>query len=106
MDLSTRSASDGMVRIADPFAPGSRIEARSGQAGNLEREEVVASGHARAAHGHKLAGGASSENRLPAAAQLRRRQKASLRVKIGREGFVAGTRDVPGDGVDLLILAG
>ena len=95
-----------MTRIADPFAPRARIQARSRQAGNLEREEVVASGDSRAAHRHKLVCRARSKHRLPATAQLRHRQKATLCVKIGHEGCIYGAGNVSGDGVDLLILAG
>ena len=71
------------------------------------RQQVVAGGHAGAAHGDHLRGGVSPEHRAPQGCQsgrrLRRRPSA---VKIQREGLVACTGHMAGDRIDGLVLAG
>src|SRR5689334_4098786 len=70
----------GRVRVARPLAPRSGVEARARQPGELEREQVVARGDARAAVAHRLVAAADAELREPASERVRREEGAPVEV--------------------------
>src|SRR6185437_8666542 len=41
---------DRVLRVADPLAPGAGVESRTLESGHFHGEQVLAGGHARAAH--------------------------------------------------------
>src|SRR5689334_13192927 len=68
---------DRLIR-ADPAAPRRRIDARSGQACVLHRQQVMARGHTGAAHVHDLAWGARREQRVEFRPQPWRRLETAV----------------------------
>ena len=100
------AARDRPAGIADPFAPGARIEPRARQSCALEREQIVASGHTGAAHHDHVGGRCFAKPIAPAPLELLRRQKAAVILQIGAEGMVYGPGNVAGDRVYGLHRAG
>src|SRR5690606_12674610 len=88
-------------RIADPAAPGRRVETRQRVAGQADREQVVAGSDARAAVGDRL--GLRIQQRCETGAQRLRRKEATVRPEVAGEGHAACAGDVSGDRVDRLL---
>ena len=80
----------GPTRIADPFAPGAGIQARAAEAGVFEREQVVAGGDSRAAHGDQRRRRHASRAALPKrCAQHFGGQESAVGAEIAEKRMVA-----------------
>ena len=91
------------VGIRRPVAPRSLVQSRAGEAGELQREEIVRRAERGAAVGdHRPLAGAE---RLVSPPERLGRQEATVRAEIGGERGAQGTRDVAGARVDRLRLA-
>src|SRR5207244_10790819 len=92
-------------RIADPLAPGPRVEPRAGKSRDLEREQIVTGRDARPAHRDHFRPTPPAQPLRPASLERRRVEKSTPRVEVYGEGMVAGARDVARDRVERLVLA-
>ncbi len=70
------------------------------QAGMLERDQILAGGHARAAVAHHAIGRRFSQNLLEIAAQRIRRPKGSSCTEVLQEMMIRRARNVAGDAID------
>src|SRR5262249_43951444 len=98
-------ASDRTSRVGDPFAPRAGVQASTGEARALERQQVVASGDAGAAHGDQLLGRHTVQRVVPRASQQPGLEEAALRVEVAGEGVIACSGNVPRDRIDGLVFA-
>src|SRR6185437_4827180 len=95
-------ADDGAAGVADPLAPGAGVEARTFETRYLYGEEVVACGHARAAHADRSVGRYPFERLRKPLAQRAAIEESTRAVQVVRERMIACAWDVAGDGIDRL----
>src|ERR1700678_2126923 len=100
--LLWRPSRHGPSRVADPLTPRARIQPRSREPGDLERQKVMTRGHARAAHRDRSLGG-RAEGRRPALMQLLGGQKTPTSVDVAKEWMIARTGNVTRHGVDRFV---
>src|SRR5262245_32635940 len=94
------AARDRPLRVADPLAPGARVEPRAADSRDFEREQALAGGHARAAHADD-AGGAR-DALAPVGGEPLARQEAAVRAQVALEEAVDRARHVARDRVERL----
>src|SRR5262245_21214236 len=81
-------------RIRGPLAPRARVQLRTGQSRVLEREQVVAGGHARAAVADETIGGHFANRSLQPLPQIFGRSKHTALVEVPLKEMIRGAGDV------------
>src|SRR6267378_1968566 len=90
--------------VGAPFAPGTGIEARPAQAGDLHREEVVAGGDSGAAVVHDFLRVCLAEHGAELPFERFGGLETPARVEVVPEIPVARARNAPADGIESLVL--